>query len=199
LYRQLTKAGHTCVVVAPALIPRRAGERVKTDRRDALSLAQLHRAGELSAIWVPDAGHEAMRDLVRARQTAVQTVRRCRQQLSGFLLRHGQAYDGKKAWTRSYRLWLARLRFEHPAQQICRPCMPRTNQGSAACQRERVVSELLIWQSHTPEIGRSRRRMNEGDLRTRDRRMSDALDRHTPAIRNRRRRPVVNPMTSFVA
>src|SRR3954447_4983607 len=85
--------------LAPSLIPRRAGDRVKTDRRDAVSLAQLHRAGELSAIWVPDAAHEAMRDLVRARLVAVHTVRRGRQQLSGFLLRHGRAYDGKKAWT----------------------------------------------------------------------------------------------------
>jgi transposase len=118
VHRQLTKAGHACAVVAPALIPRRAGDRVKTDRRDALSLAQLHRAGELSAIWVPDAAHEAMRDLVRARQTAVHAVRRARQHLSGFLLRHARVYSGKKAWTRSYRVWLASLRFEHPAQQI---------------------------------------------------------------------------------
>ena len=118
VHRQLIKAGHTCSVVAPALIPRRAGDRVKTDRRDALSLAQLHRAGELSAIWVPDTAHEAMRDLVRARLTAVQAVRRRRQQLSGFLLRHGRVYDGTKTWTRTYRVWLAGLRFEHPAQQI---------------------------------------------------------------------------------
>ncbi len=118
VHRQLVRAGHACSVVAPSLIPRRAGDRVKTDRRDAVSLAQLHRAGELSAIWVPDAAHEAMRDLVRARLVAVHAVRRGRQQLSGFLLRHGRAYDGKKAWTRSYRLWLAGLRFEHPAQQI---------------------------------------------------------------------------------
>ena len=118
VHRQLLQAGHACSVVAPSLIPRRAGDRVKTDRRDAVSLAQLHRAGELSAIWVPDAAHEAMRDLVRARLVAVHAVRRGRQQLGGFLLRHGRAYDGKKAWTRSYRVWLAGLRFEHPAQQI---------------------------------------------------------------------------------
>lgn len=118
VHRQLTRAGHACSVVAPALIPRRAGDRVKTDRRDAISLAQLHRAGELSAIWVPDPAHEAMRDLVRARLAAVAAVRRSRQQLSGFLLRHGRVYDGKKTWTRTYRVWLAGLRFAHPAQQI---------------------------------------------------------------------------------
>lgn len=75
------------VVVAPSLIPKRAGDRVKTDRRDAASLARLHRAGELTAVWIPDAGHEAMRDLVRARLDAVHALRRARQQLSGFLLR----------------------------------------------------------------------------------------------------------------
>ena len=118
VHRQLTDAGEACAVVAPALIPRRAADRVKTDRRDAISLAQLHRAGELRAIWVPDAAHEAMRDLVRARLVAVQSVRRARQQLSGFLLRHGCIYDGKTAWTRTYRRWLSGLRFAHPAQQI---------------------------------------------------------------------------------
>ena len=71
IQRQLSTAGHECVVVAPSLIPKRAGDRVKTDRRDATSLARLHRAGELTAVWIPDAGHEAMRDLVRARLDAV--------------------------------------------------------------------------------------------------------------------------------
>ena len=72
-------ARHECVVVAPSLIPKRAGDRVKTDRRDAASLAKLHRAGELTAVWVPDPGHEAMRDLVRARLDAVRALRRARQ------------------------------------------------------------------------------------------------------------------------
>src|SRR6202011_1531017 len=89
--------GHDCVVVAPSLIPKRAGDRVKTDRRDAASLARLHRAGELTAVWVPDAGHETMRDLVRARLDAVHALRRARQQLSGFLLRQGCHYR-RPAW-----------------------------------------------------------------------------------------------------
>jgi transposase len=89
IQRYLSAHGHECVVVAPSLIPKRAGDRVKTDRRDAASLARLHRAGELTAVWVPDAGHEAMRDLVRARLDAVHALRRARQQLSGFLLRQG--------------------------------------------------------------------------------------------------------------
>jgi transposase len=98
-------------VVAPSLIPKRAGERVKTDRRDAASLARLHRAGELTAVWVPDAGHEAMRDLVRARLDAVHALRRARQQLSGFLLRQGLHYC-RPAWTKLHRRWLAGLKFE---------------------------------------------------------------------------------------
>ena len=91
---------------------------MKTDRRDALSLAKLHRAGELTPVWVPDAAHEAMRDLVRARATAVRVLGKARQHLQGFLLRHGRIYAGRTAWTLAYRRWLTTLRFEHPAQQI---------------------------------------------------------------------------------
>ena len=93
IQRHLTAAGHGCVVVAPSLIPRKAGDRIKTDRRDAINLAKLHRAGELTPVWVPDQAHEAIRDLVRARLAAVRTLRQARQQLSGFLLRHGHHYN----------------------------------------------------------------------------------------------------------
>jgi transposase len=98
----LSAAGHDCVVVALSLIPKRPGDRIKTDRRDAPSLAKLHRAGELTAVWVPDVGHEAIRDLVRARLDAVRALRRARQQLSGFLLRQGCRY-GRPAWTKLHR------------------------------------------------------------------------------------------------
>ena len=118
LHRQLTELGHDCMVVAPSLIPIKAGDRVKTDRRDATMLAKLHRAGELTAVWVPDAAHEAMRDLVRARATSVRVAGKARQHLQGFLLRHGRIYPGKKGWTKAYRRWLTTIRFEHPAQQI---------------------------------------------------------------------------------
>lgn len=118
LHRQLTDLGYDCVVVAPSLIPVKAGDRVKTDRRDATMLAQLHRAGELTAVWVPDAAHEAMRDLVRARATAVRIAGKARQHLQGFLLRHGRIYPGKKGWTKAYRRWLTTVRFTYPAQQI---------------------------------------------------------------------------------
>jgi transposase len=97
LHRQLTGAGHECVVVAPSLIPIKAGDRVKTDRRDAMMLAKLHRAAELTAIWVPDQAHEAMRDLVRARAAAVRVLGKARQHLQGFLLRHERVYHGPRA------------------------------------------------------------------------------------------------------
>jgi transposase len=117
IQRQLSVLGHHCIVVAPSLIPKRAGDRVKTDRRDAASLAKLHRAGELTAVWVPDAGHEAMRDLVRARLDAVRALRRARQQLSGFLLRQGCHY-GRPAWTKLHRRWLAGLKFDQAVHHI---------------------------------------------------------------------------------
>jgi transposase len=106
------------MVVAPALIPRRSGERVKTNRRDAVTLARLHRAGELTGIWVPDLVHEAVRDLVRAREAAAADLRRKRQQLLSFLLRHGRIYEGGGHWTLAHRRWLACQAFEHAAQQI---------------------------------------------------------------------------------
>lgn len=118
LFRQLSELGHDCIVVAPSLIPVKAGDRVKTDRRDAVMLAKLHRAGELTAVWVPDAAHEAMRDLIRARATAVRVAGKARQHLQGFLLRHGRVYPGKKGWTKAYRRWLPTVRFSQPAQQI---------------------------------------------------------------------------------
>jgi transposase len=94
--------------VAPSLIPIKAGDRVKTDRRDAMMLAKLHSAGELTPIWIPDAAHEAMRDLVRARGTAGRVLSKARQHLQSFLLRHDQIYRGVRAWTLAYRRWLPR-------------------------------------------------------------------------------------------
>ena len=118
LHRQITALGHACTVVAPSLVPVRAGNRVKTNRRDAVTLARLHRAGELTPVWIPDPAHEAMRDLIRARTAAMETVRRARQQLQGFLLRHDRVFTGRKTWSLAHRRWLAGLRFAHPAQQI---------------------------------------------------------------------------------
>jgi transposase len=94
-----------------------AGERIKTDRRDAINLAKLHWAGELTPVWVPDAAHEAIRNLVRPRLAAVRTTRQPRQQPSGFLLRHGHHYN-RMAWTPMHRRWLAGLSFEQAVHHI---------------------------------------------------------------------------------
>ena len=118
LYRQVRALGHDCLVVAPALIPKRAGERVKTNRRDAVTLARLHRAGELTGVWAPDPAHEAVRDLVRAREAAADDLRRKRQRLLSFLLRHSRIYNGGGHWTLAHRRWLASQKFDHAAQQI---------------------------------------------------------------------------------
>jgi transposase len=118
LHRQITALGHECVVVAPSLIPRRPGERVKTNRRDAVSLAKLHRAGELTAVWVPDPAHEAVRELARARETAMEELRRARQHLQSFLLRHGRIFTGRTAWSKAHTRWLCEQTFDHPAQNI---------------------------------------------------------------------------------
>lgn len=118
VYRQLTDLGHQCDVVAPSLIPKKPGDRVKTDRRDATMLARLLRAGELTSIWVPDSDHEAMRDLVRLRSAVRHVLTRARQHLQGFLLRHGRKHTGGTAWKMAYRRWLSTLAFDHCAQQI---------------------------------------------------------------------------------
>jgi transposase len=118
LHRQITALGHECVVVAPSLIPRRPGERVKTNRRDAVSLAKLHRAGELTAVWVPDPAHEAVRELARARETAMEELRRARQHLQSFLLRHGRIFTGRTAWSKAHTRWLCEQKFDHPAHYI---------------------------------------------------------------------------------
>jgi transposase len=115
LYRQLRTLGQDCIVVAPSLIPRKAGDRTKTNKRDATSLARLHRAGELTAVWVPDEAHEALRDLVRVRGAACRDLRSKRQQISSFLLRHGRSYE-RKTWGRTHAVWLARQSFDHEAQ-----------------------------------------------------------------------------------
>lgn len=118
LYRLITAMGHPCDVVAPSLIPRKPGDRVKTNRRDAIGLAKLLRAGELTSVWVPDEVHEAMRDLVRARAAAVETQRVHRQQVGAFMLKHGRIFPRKTAWGARHLRWLQEQRFDHPAHQI---------------------------------------------------------------------------------
>jgi hypothetical protein len=118
IYRQLTALGHKCTVVATSMIPHKPSERIKTDRRDSQKLAILHWSGDLTAVWVPDPTHEAVRHLVRARVDASMQLMRARQQLCAFLLRHGRSYTAGKCWTQRHRLWLARQTFELHAHQI---------------------------------------------------------------------------------
>jgi len=119
LYRQLIASGHDCQVVAPSRIPKAAGERIKTDRRDALKLARLLRSGDLSAVWVPDREQERMRDLSRARDDLKGQERKARQQLNAFLLRHGVHWPkGKSRWTPAHENWLAGLKMDDPWQQV---------------------------------------------------------------------------------
>jgi len=113
LYRQIEGLGYECLVAAPSLILKKPGERVKTNRRDAVSLVKQLRAGDLTAVWVPDPHHEAMRELTRARETAVEDLRRKRQQVSAFLLRQGLHYPGERAWTKTHRDWLASQKLEY--------------------------------------------------------------------------------------
>jgi transposase len=140
IQRQLSLAGHDCVVVAPSLIPRKPGDRIKTDRRDAISLAKLHRAGELTPVWVPDPAHEAIRDLVRARQAAVRSLRQARQQLTSFLLRHGHHYH-RPTWTLMHRRWMAGLRFEQAAHHIVlEDCIAAVE--AATARRDRLEAHI---------------------------------------------------------
>lgn len=132
LYRQLTQLGHLCSVIAPSLIPRKPGDRIKTNRRDAQQLARLLRAGELTEVWVPDEAHEAMRDLVRVRDAAVADLRRKRQTISSMMLRLGRIYPGKKTWGVRHMNWLTTQRFDHLAHVL-------------------VVQELLLAARHAKE------------------------------------------------
>lgn len=118
VYRELAALGHGCMVVAPSRIPQKPGDRVKNDRRDSQKLAILHRSGDLTAVWVPDLTHEAMRDLTRVRIEATKGIVRARQHLLAFLLRHGRAYPSPgKNWTKKHFRWLGSQKFEQPAHQ----------------------------------------------------------------------------------
>ncbi|WP_241030703.1 transposase [Paraburkholderia sp. Ac-20347] len=116
--RQLRELKQDCQVVAPSLIPKKPGERVKTDRRDALSLARLHRAGELSPVWIPDQAQEALRDLTRAREDMKHLQRPAKRRLLSFLSRHGHRYAGRSRWTQAHWRWLEGIKFARPEQQI---------------------------------------------------------------------------------
>ncbi len=118
IFRYLTNNGIKCDVIAPSKTPQKRGDRQKNDKRDCLTLARLHRAGELTPIYVPDEEDEALRDLVRARADAQNAHKRAKQQLKAFLLRHNKVFPGKSNWSKSYFNWLADLKMPHPAQHV---------------------------------------------------------------------------------
>jgi transposase len=118
LARRLRQLGVECEVVAPSMTPTRSGDRVKTDKRDARKLARLLRAGELTAVYIPEATDEALRDLCRARSDAVDDRRRARHRLKGFLLRHGYRYGGKSSWSAAHERYLRELMLPHPAMKV---------------------------------------------------------------------------------
>jgi transposase len=142
LCRHLRRKGFLCEVVAPSLIPKKAGDRIKTNARDAEQLARLFRAGELTAVRVPDETDEAIRDLIRGRLSAVFDQRRARQRLKGFLLRLGFRYPGKTSWTPAHMNYLSKLKMPHPAQQI----VLEENIGAIQSAGERL--ERLTTQVH---------------------------------------------------
>lgn len=118
LHRQLTAMGIACEVIAPGLIPVRAGDRVKTDRRDATKLARLFRAGELASVAVPSADQEAVRDLVRLRESIRRDLTAARSRLQHFLLRHGRSYRSGQGWTKSYWVWLRAQAFDRDGERL---------------------------------------------------------------------------------
>ena len=126
LYRQLLKKGFDCIVCAPSLIPRKPGERVKTDRRDAIKLVRLLRAGDLSAVYVPTVDDEAFRDLARAWVSAKDDMKRARQRLKAFLLSHGVRYLGRADWGAAHRRWVSAFSFDNLWQQLALDELRRT-------------------------------------------------------------------------
>jgi transposase len=145
LYRLIRGLGHECVVAAPSLIPKKPGARVKTNRRDAVELAKLLRAGELTAVWVPDERHEAMRDLSRARQAARKHLTSKRQQISSLMLRLGRHYPGKKTWGTVHMNWLMQQKLEHREQRIAlEEFLDGVRQETERVQRlEQAISEAV--------------------------------------------------------
>ena len=148
IYRHLDAKGIHCSVVAPSMIPRRSGDRIKTDRRDAIKLVRLFRAGELTSIYMPAPENEAIRDLIRCRDDMKRFERKARQRLLSFLLRHGHQYSGKKNWSKGFYNWLATVKFSHSAQQVTlQEYLETTNECSERIKRitEQIQVHVEEW------------------------------------------------------
>ncbi|MFM0213949.1 IS110 family transposase, partial [Paraburkholderia sediminicola] len=145
LYRQLVNKGFECMVCAPSLIPRKPGERVKTDRRDAIKLVRSLRAGDLSAVHVPDVEDEAFRDLARAWSSAREDLGQARRRLKSFLLAHDVRYSGRADWSAAHRRWISAFTFDSEWQQLAFNEHRRTIEDRLAqCERlEAALREAL--------------------------------------------------------
>ncbi len=155
IYRFLREQTFSCVVVSPSQIPRRAGDRVKTDRRDSESLARLYRAGELAAVYVPEPEDESIRDLARAREDIRRARHKARQQVQALLLRHGKRYAGKCAWTLAHRRWLSDLTLDHPAQRIAlEEYLAVVDEATTRLERIQgaLVEQVVSWR-FAPAVG----------------------------------------------
>ncbi len=140
IHRQLLELGVECSVIAPSVMPRKPADRVKTDRRDAQMLARLLRSGELTAIWVPDEAHEAIRDLIRGRRQAKRDMVASRQMLLSFLLRHGRKFAGRSNWSKAHWRWLSEQAFATPHQQfVFGECIRRIEEAQQRCDRLDVM------------------------------------------------------------
>ncbi len=149
IYRSLTSKGFECTVVAPSLIPRKSGDRIKNDRRDAQNLARLHRSGDLTSVHVPAPEDEAMRDLTRAREDVVKAQRTARQVLLAFLLRHGHRYSGRTYWSKAHWAWIAAIKMPHRAQQIAlQEYIHAVQEQVARVQRLTVDIQGLVTEWH---------------------------------------------------
>ena len=206
IYWQLTALGVRCEVVAPTLVPVKAGDRVKTDRRDAEKLARSYRAGDLTAVWVPDAAHEALRDLVRAREAAKKDQLRARHRLGKFLLRHGRRPPtGMTSWTQRYLAWIkTAVHFEQPAQEATlldylhevehvagrierlERAIDEAVQTAPARMRA-VIAALQALAGHCAGLGGDDRRRSRRALPLRKSPAGDGLQRHGRARRLQRR------------
>lgn len=186
LYRRLSAAGYFCMVVAPSMIPKAAGDRVKNDRRDAKKLARLFRSGDLVAVWVPDEESEAVRDLIRARDDAKKAERVTRQQLGKFLLRHGRRFPGKTSWSVKHLEWIRTQRFEQQAQQLTFLSWASLHRkaarvmmcvASASLGRETNMSGVSWWNRAGPiDSGRGSATSCEDETRGCARRYADCLE-----------------------
>jgi transposase len=178
LHRLIGKLGHDCIVAAPSLIPKKPGDRVKTNRRDAVGLAKLLRAGELTTIWVPDERHEAMRDLSRAREAARKDLKGKRQQVSSFMLRLGRHYPGKKTWGPAHMNWLMLQKLEHREQRI----VLEELLGAVRQESERVERLEQAIRDAVPEWSCRGRHSLAGDAGDRSRCGSDGAGRDRRSV-----------------